>query len=273
MNPRVSVALVTYNQERFVAEALEGVLAQEAPFGVEVVIGDDCSTDLTRQIVSEAARQFPEKVRLVLPNANRGLAANFEEVLRSCRGEYIALLDGDDLWTSHGKLQRQARFLDVHADCVICFHDVSVLLPDGTFCPQTYTAPLQKEISTLHDLFDSNFIATSSAMLRANAIPDLPGWFGTSPWEDWPLFILMAERGNIGFINETMGVYRYHGRGLWSQLDPVTQLEASIAFLLEMDERLDRRYTAWIQASVSNHRTRLIGMRDPERSGKGRSRV
>ena len=193
------------------------------------------------------------------------------EVLRSCRGEYIALLDGDDYWTSHSKLQRQARFLDVHADCVICFHDVAVLLPDGTFCPQTYTTPPQKEISTLHDLFEGNFIATSSTMLRASAIPDLPEWFGTSPWEDWPLFILMAESGNIGFLNDTLGVYRYHGRGLWSQLDPVTQLEASIAFLLEMDERLDRRYSAWIQASVSSHRARLSGLRDTELSGKGRT--
>lgn len=249
----MSVCLITYNHAEYVAQAVESVLSQETRFPYEIVVGEDRSTDGTRRIVEEFAARHPDRIRLILAEQNRGLLRNFLDTFLSCRGEYVALLDGDDYWTSPRKLQKQADFLDAHPDCSICFHDTEVLLPDGTLCDVNYTRPDHPPFTTIEDLFKTNFIATCSAMLRRSAVPEIPAWYTSSPWEDWPLYLLFAERGKIGYLPEPMGVYRSHGRGLWSGLDPAAQLEAVVGFLLAMDERLGRRYTPQILGSVSKY--------------------
>ncbi len=258
---KVSVSLITYDHEPFIAEAIESVLAQRADFAWELVVGDDCSTDRTPEIVRSYADRYPERIRVLKSGRNRGLVGNFLGTFRECRGEYVALLDGDDYWTSPSKLQRQAAFLDGHPECTICFHDVAVLLPDGNLCTENYTSPAQKKISGVEDLFETNFIATCSAMLRRRAVAEIPSWYASCRWEDWPLYILYAERGKIGYLNEVMAVYRNHGRGLWSGLDPVTQLEAVIGFLEDVDGRLEHRYRLPIEASLSKYRARLRAAR------------
>jgi glycosyltransferase involved in cell wall biosynthesis len=255
---KVSVSLITYDHERFIAQAIESVLSQKADFEWELVVGDDCSTDRTGEIVGEFAERYPGRIRVLPSERNFGLVGNFVRTFRACRGEYVALLDGDDYWTNPLKLQRQAEFLDSHPECSICFHDAAVLLPDDTVCGTNYTAADQKEISSVEDLFATNFIATCSAMLRRGAVPELPSWYAGCLWEDWPLYILYAERGKIGYLNEVMAVYRNHGRGLWSALDSVEQLEAVIRFLLDMDDHLGHRYRAAIESSVSKYRNRLV---------------
>jgi glycosyltransferase involved in cell wall biosynthesis len=254
---KVSVSLITYDHERFIAQAIESVLSQKADFEWEVVVGDDCSTDRTGEIVREFADRYPGRVRALPSERNLGLVGNFARTFRACRGEYVALLDGDDYWTNPLKLQRQVEFLDSHPECSICFHDVAVLLPDDILCATNYTAANQKEISGVLDLFETNFIATCSAMLRRDALAELPSWYPSCRWEDWPLYILYAERGKIGYLSEVMAVYRNHGRGLWSGLDGISQLEAVIRFLLDMDDHLDHRYRVAIEASVSKYRNRL----------------
>jgi glycosyltransferase involved in cell wall biosynthesis len=258
---KASVCLITYNHEPFIAGAIESVLAQKTEFDWELVVGDDCSTDRTGEIARSFATRYPDRVRVLPSERNLGLVGNFLRTFRACRGEYVALLDGDDYWTSPFKLRRQAEFLDARPECSICFHDVAVLLPDGSVCAQNYTSPDQKEISSVEDLFETNFIATCSAMLRRETVSDLPAWYPNCRWEDWPLYILYAERGKIGYLNDVLAVYRNHGRGLWSGLDPVTQLEAVIRFLEDMDERLDRRYHVPIGASLAKYRARLTAAR------------
>jgi glycosyltransferase involved in cell wall biosynthesis len=258
---KVSVSLITYNHEPFIAGAIESVLAQRAGFDWELVVGDDCSTDRSGEIVRSFATRYPDRIRVLPTERNVGLVGNFVRTFRACRGEYVALLDGDDYWTSPAKLHRQAEFLDSRPECSIVFHDVAVLLPDGSLCAQNYTSPDQKEISSVEDLFETNFIATCSAMLRREAVSDLPAWYPNSRWEDWPLYILYAEHGKIGYLNDVLAVYRNHGRGLWSGLDPVTQLEAVIHFLEDMDERLGRRYHVPIGASLAKYRVRLKNAR------------
>jgi glycosyltransferase involved in cell wall biosynthesis len=250
---KVSVCLITYNHEEYVDQSIDSVLAQATSFPFEIRIGEDGSTDRTREIVQSYGKRFPEKIRLNLQETNRGLLRNFLSTFESCRGEYVALLDGDDFWTDPSKLQKQADFLDQHPLHSICFHQTQVLLADGRLCDVDYTRPNDVRIDSIEGLFETNFIATSSAMLRRTAVPEIPEWYVTSPWEDWPLYLLFADRGGIGYLPEAMSVYRSHGRGLWSGLDRHAQLEAVIGFLLTMDERLGRRYTAEITRSVSKY--------------------
>jgi hypothetical protein len=93
-------------------------------------------------------------------------------------------------------------------------------------------------------------------------LPEFPHWYRTMPWEDWPLYMLLAERGPIGYLNDIMGVYRNHGAGLWSALEAAPQLEAKIRFLLSVRECLDPRHRVRISESVAKYREQLRTVHD-----------
>lgn len=107
---KVSVLMITYNHEKFIAQAIDSILMQQVNFDYEIVIGEDCSTDGTRAIVIQYQKEYPDKIRLLLPEENLGMHKNFVQTFRACQGEYIALLEGDDYWTSPRKLQKQVDF-------------------------------------------------------------------------------------------------------------------------------------------------------------------
>jgi len=214
---KVSVLMITYNQDQFVGQAIESVLCQQVDFEYELVIGEDCSTDRTREIVASFGAKFPDRIRLLLPKSNLGMQENFKATLAACSGQYVAILEGDDYWTSPLKLKRQVEFLDAHSDCAMCFHSVvrssltgdqpESILPDCRYKQDRYTT---------RDLLVENFIPTCSVMFRRGLFGELPDWMGTLGFSDWPIHILNSECGSIGYINETMGVYRVHSEGAWS---------------------------------------------------------
>ncbi len=212
---KLSVSMITYNHENFIAQAIESVLMQQTNFDFELVIGEDCSTDRTRAIIADYAERFPDKIRLLPREKNLGASHNFVETLQSCRGQYLALLEGDDYWTSPHKLQKQVDLLDSHPECVICFHNVKAFYQDESLPSYEYCDPDQKEVSTLDDLLVKNFIPTCSTMFRRGLFGDFPDWFHTSRMGDWPLHIFNARHGNIRYINENMGAYRLHNGGAW----------------------------------------------------------
>ncbi|GHV57477.1 hypothetical protein FACS1894182_06410 [Bacteroidia bacterium] len=104
--------MVTYNHEKYIAEAIEGVMTQKNDFPIELVIGEDCSTDNTRQICLEYKKKYPNKIKLLLPEKNCGVMPNFIETLKNCTGKYIAICEGDDYWIDPLKLQKQVDFLE-----------------------------------------------------------------------------------------------------------------------------------------------------------------
>ncbi len=254
---KVSVLLLTYNHARFLRQAVDSALSQQTTFGVEIVIGEDCSSDGTREMVQDLARQHPERVRAVLSPVNAGECGNIAQTLAACRGDYVALLDGDDYWTSNHKLQRQVGFMDAHPDCSLCFHNAVAFHDDGAHEPYAFNGPEQRTAPTLDDLWHGNFIATCAAMFRRAACPALPPWYHSLPWGDWPLFLLAARRGAMAFLDEPLGAYRIHAAGAWSRLSEVEQILQVIAFYEVMNVNLAFEYDAIIQAAIANHRTAL----------------
>ena len=120
--PLVSVAMITYNHERFITKAIESVLAQRTSFPIELVIGDDASSDDTCQQIEVLKAQAPEVVRLLSRPTNIGMHRNIEGVLEECRGEFVAFLEGDDYWICEEKLQMQVDLLRARDDAVGVFH-------------------------------------------------------------------------------------------------------------------------------------------------------
>jgi glycosyltransferase involved in cell wall biosynthesis len=256
----VSVALLTYNHERYVAQAIESVLAQRG-VEFELIVSEDCSTDGTRAIVDEYAARHPDRIRVVSDTHNVGMTAAFARGIGAATGRYVALLDGDDYWTSPDKLRLQAEYLDAHPECALCFHNVTVVYEDGSIAPHPFhsseprqylSRAMPKSVSTLADIAPGNFMQTCSVMYRRGLFTDLPSWFADLPVADWPLHVLNAEHGDIGYIDAAMAVYRVHAGGVWSDAmaryrrrDQVDRLAALFGIL---DAHLGGRFAAELGA-------------------------
>lgn len=259
---KVSILMITYNHEKFIAQAIESVLAQEVDFEYELVIGEDCSPDRTREIVIDYHQKYPTKIRPLLHKKNLGGRGmnNFVTTFHACQGQYIAILEGDDYWTNPQKLQKQVNFLDSHPDVAICFHNVRTFYQDGSQEPHNLRPANQKEISTLEDLFVANFIPSCSVVFRRGLVNDFPDWFYTLEMGDWPLHILNAEHGktwaeggNIGYINEVMATYRIHRGGVWSSESKQRRLHAYLEMFEQLNPYFDYKYDRHIRASISKY--------------------
>lgn len=112
----VSVAMMTYYHEEFVARAIDSVLAQKTSYTYEIVISDDCSQDRTREILSSYKERYPDIIKLNFNEKNLGISNNNFQTRILCTGRYIATLSGDDYWIDNNKIQSQVDFLDSHPD-------------------------------------------------------------------------------------------------------------------------------------------------------------
>lgn len=214
--PKVSVVTITYNHEAYIRETLDGFITQKTDFPVEVLIGDDASTDATPTIITEYADRYPQLFRPILRSENIGPYANLIDVLSAARGEYLALCDGDDYWTDPMKLDKQVGFLDCHPETAVCFHPVRVIWEDGRKGSEFPPVGWRRDLS-VEALIRRNFIQTNSVLYRRQArYDDIPA--GVMPM-DWYLHVRHAAQGGIAMLPETMAVYRRHPQGVWYDAD------------------------------------------------------
>jgi len=250
---KVSVALITYNHERYIAQAIESVLMQQTNFDFDLVIGEDCSTDRTREIVQDFHQRYPEKIHLVLAEKNNGALQNIIHTTEACHGEYLAALEGDDCWISPERLQQQADFLDQHPDFAVCFGNARVFYEDRSRADHLHRPENQKEVTTLEDLIkDTNFIPSCTVMYRRSCVKSLPVWAKNLPMTDWLNNILAAQYGKIGYINKVYGAYRVHPGGIWSRLPMVDHLQADIYFYEVINRYFRHRYDKIIKTQIQN---------------------
>jgi len=225
---KVSAAITAYNHERFIGEAIEGFLIQKTDFPCELVIIDDCSTDGTREIIRAYWEKHPNRLRVLLNRHNIGARASIVRAYAACRGQYVAVMDGDDYWICADKLQRQADFLDGHPDCAMCFHSVRMVWDDGCREPVVMRPPRIKEVYTLADLLECNLVQACSPMYRRGLFREHPAWVYLTPVMDWAHHVLHARYGAIGYIDEPMGVYRQHEGGMFSMRDTAYKLRIAV---------------------------------------------
>ena len=219
--PLVSVVMLAYRHEHYIAQAIESVLGQKASFGIELIIGEDGSPDETLEICRRYERLNPDRMTVISTgeNVSRGTSCNFYRTCLRCRGKYVAMCEGDDYWTDPDKLQKQVDFMESNPDCAVCFHPVIEHWEDGSLPDSVYPADSMRFSScppTLHELLRVNYMHTNSVMYRWNVdgrlfddfpLRELPG--------DWKLNLLHAQHGRIGFLPDVMAVYRRHSGGLW----------------------------------------------------------
>jgi glycosyltransferase involved in cell wall biosynthesis len=247
---KVSVMIITYNHQRFISQALESVLAQKVDFDYEIVVGEDCSTDGTREIVMDFHRRFPDRIVPLLRAHNLGSSGNMEATLAACRGQYLALLEGDDYWTSENKLKKQVDFLDAHPDYSLCCHRVQFLneiSADGVEVFPTRPAGSY----TIEDLLKGNFVMTCSSVFCRRSLDPLPPKFQKLEPLDWARFAVIAKHGKIELMDETMARYRVHHGGVWTSTPQTTRLRASVQMLKALDKYFGFQYRAIIRETIA----------------------
>ncbi|MCM1522154.1 MAG: glycosyltransferase [Muribaculaceae bacterium] len=210
--PRVSVIIVTYNQVHSIGRAIESVLDQKGDTDFEIVIGDDGSTDGTREVCLDYAAKHHEKIRVMAEAPNKGVVRNYFDCLKVCRGEFITDCAGDDYWTDPLKIDRLTGLLDAHPDCTVAFSDWNILdsatgqmsrasemeevLPtDGRVCPtdELLVRVLNHRNSLPYNLTASMYrrkIVTDA--LKENGLMVCNPDFGC---EDLPVMALLASKG------------------------------------------------------------------------------
>ena len=219
IKPLVSVCMITYNHESYIAQAIESVLMQQTDFEYELVIGEDCSTDETRAIVRAFGDRYPQRIRVLLAEHNQGSYGNAVATLTACRGQYIASLEGDDYWIDPTKLQQQVAFLDSHPEFSICAHWVQNIDDSGSVIePPIFTGSDCPETFNISDALAGIIVHANSWLFRNN-LSELEKYFSLLkhlPPIDNALLLIILKHGQGYCINAFLGAYRYHPSGMWT---------------------------------------------------------
>lgn len=224
---KVSVIMLAYNVEKYIEIAIEGVLKQKTSYPIQLVIGEDRSTDRTYEICKQYQDKYPQLITLIQHEKNLGYQRNYMETYKHCTGEYVAVCDSDDYWFNKHKLQRMTDFLDTHSQFSICFHRViNYYEEDGS---KSLSNGHQATITNISHLAQSNYITNSSSVFRRCHYPEMPEWFANFTSCDYALHLLNAQHGDIYYFRRPMAVYRKHTKGIWSEAGMDKKLDIALS--------------------------------------------
>ncbi|MBQ9138769.1 MAG: glycosyltransferase [Alistipes sp.] len=253
MRPLVSVCMTTYNHEHYIAQAIESVLCQRTNFAVEVVVGEDCSTDNTLAICRRYEEQYPDRVRVVASESNIGMHANYRRTIEACRGQYIAMCDGDDYFTDPDKLQLQVDALQSN-NAAMCY-------TRSSRCSDTdaVTYPAGRLHTTLNDMLILNTAENCTTLASREAV--LQYYEQVKPHEhtDWltddlPMWLWFAATQKIVAIDRITAVHRV----LATSVSHSEQWQKQLAFCYSLDSIMlwfDEHYNhSKLHATLSRRR-------------------
>lgn len=216
IEPLVTVLITTYNQQEYLAQAIEGAVGQQVDFPFEIIIGEDCSTDATRAIALDYQKRYPQLLRVVYANRNVGAFRNSNRCFPRARGEFVAYCEGDDYWSDPRKLQKQVDFLRAHPECGMVHSDYDYLvhafgrwrvipsinrtkgrsIPTGDIYPALLrtmtirTCTMMGRRSLLHQHYQSALRSPEHAV------------------GDRPIVLHMSKLALIGYIDQPLATYR-----------------------------------------------------------------
>lgn len=246
---KVSVIVTTYNQEKYIKKTLDSIISQKTNFDFEILVGDDCSKDGTGKIVEEYGKRFPDRIVPIIRPKNLGAFNNNKDLYERAKGEYIALLEGDDYWTDDEKLQKQVEFLDDHADYAAVFGKCIVVDENNNRNQQMEELiPFFTENDYTSKEFEQYLLPgqTATAMYRKTAFNQLLDKVKTNkrvmprvPAIDRFLVLGILSVGKIYNTQEYVAAYRYilnKSSGSWSSKNDYYSLKNALFFLFGLNE-------------------------------------
>lgn len=214
IKPLVSVKTITYNHAPYIKKCIDSILMQKTNFKFELVIGEDFSTDGTRDICKRYAEQYPEIIKLIISETNVGAKVNSKRTFEECQGKYIAFCEGDDYWTDPDKLQKQVDFLEDNSDYGLVHTGYNRYNnTQHRFITNSNSyIPVGSIFENL--LRNGNCIATLTVLVRRELLDNAQNLVSKvsviNKWKmgDFPLWIEISRSSEIGYIKEITSVYR-----------------------------------------------------------------
>jgi len=230
--PLVSVAMIVYNHEAFLSQAIESIVEQQADFDFEIVICEDYSTDKSREILKSYAEKH-SSIRPIYNEKNIGIQKNFYQSLKKCKGKYIAICEGDDYWTDKSKLQKQVDFLEANPEYALCFTGIDVINELNDPYPPNPFSNFTKDTYTIEDYIvpfgGISILIPIMTLVFRNSLPDpMPDLFYKSQSGDISLSLLMLLKGKGKYFNEKTAVYRQHSGGISKSKEFQLKLNQSV---------------------------------------------
>lgn len=222
---KVSIVMITYNHERFLKQALDGILKQKTSFEYELIVGEDCSPDGSRDLIQSYIPRFQGKLKPIFRPKNLGAVKNMLDTIKHCSGEYLAFLEGDDYWICEDKLEKQIAFLESHKDYSAVFHECCVVDQDGRI--QTERLGLSHVVNheyTVENLERFELPGQTGTIVMRNILKDSEELAKKFKWYLWIpldriLVLLLLKNGRIYIMDEVWSAYRHYieeGGSNWS---------------------------------------------------------
>ena len=271
MKPLLSICCITYNHEKYIADALESFLMQETTFPYEIIVHDDASTDKTADIIKEYEKKYPNKIKPIYQKENqfsKGKKITFECVIPHVTGSYIAFCEGDDYWSDKNKIQKQIEFLEIEKECSSCFHGVEVANTDKKPIGR-YLGPVgrgSKEYA-MRDNIRGGVLHISSLVIRSDTLVDcIPEWAFKSRHGDYALAIIASANGKVYYIDEIMSVHRVgvensmmtNLRKNYSKANDIAYHKQRIKTLREVDEFYGFKFNEDIKSVINDSETKIL---------------
>jgi glycosyltransferase involved in cell wall biosynthesis len=263
MIPKLSIIVTTWNNEAFIERCLNSILAQSVDFPIEVLVGNDASTDNTAEIVERISSLNPGVFKIFHRNPNLGTSENFVDLVYRAKGEFIAQVDGDDKLIDDSKFQRQVDFLEANSDASICFHHYkNVDASENELKPSK--APFDKDtITGLNLLMHTTMGPGNTTVFRKSALPPVaPTWLRKcANHKDFAIQFLVASKGKIGYINRIMSAYTIHETNI-TKIESAEKLHSNSILInkgfLAYHKQLGIQKYRSLLKGIINHRMLLL---------------
>ena len=213
----LSVIVPTYNHENFIETCLKNIISQKVDFNFEIIIGNDCSTDLTCEKIKKISSLDQPNINLKVITQTKNLSSypnkpgrlNFIECLKHANGKYIAICEGDDYWCNNDKLKIQIDFLEENTDYSLTFTNSYSRKIDGSL------EVIHNNFNEKEDILSNNFIPSNTAVFVNKNILKVSMDTKNNIIGDWPLWIELSMHGKFKYFNIITGVRRLHNSGVW----------------------------------------------------------
>lgn len=266
---KVDILLISYNQEPFIAQAVESIMMQRVNEDVElrVIVADDCSIDNTLEIIHQYDQKQYEKLqsigindeqaiamRMLLPfvyldtKQNLGISKNYCRAFSACDADYIAVLEGDDYWSSPYHIEQHIRFLDNHRECSMSMNTITFMKHERNefVAPCWYWDGDVRFVDTKCQISEGNQLGNLSAcVFRNSCIQALPQSLYELSIADWMLGVMLSQQGLLAILKESTSVYRTNENSKWAALSSAQQKERMYAGSIAYDKFQNGLYHAY----------------------------
>ena len=238
--------MITYNHERYIVEAIEGVLMQKTDFKIKLFITDDKSPDSTVNICQKYADKYPDIIDFESFSKNKGSMNNWIYNLKKClnsNADYIAICEGDDYWTDPLKLQKQFEILSKNKEFNVSVGRFKKLYQTSNklVSPKERVDPVKKQVYDLGDYLKKYFSQTSTFMIRATAVI-FPDWLSKVSAGDQSLIAVSSYKSKIHYNPDYFSVYRVHEEGVSRNINLVFNTDSYLFFLDKVNEFSKNKY-------------------------------